>query len=170
MEYYIEENVMKRANESSDWIVDVGNNGKLIHYSKSKKWAQGIVDDIKNRLKPGESAMMWGTGKGTNNGWHEWLIANTNGILTAYDSTTLNGQWVSGTWTELFKFLTDRRSQYPNEAIIFARKDTPTPTNIVPNIAQNTPAAKERYSTWNDIFTGTWDVGFIGDSHSNFLI
>jgi hypothetical protein len=37
MEYYIEENVMKRVNDSSDGIVDVGNSGKLFHYSKSKK-------------------------------------------------------------------------------------------------------------------------------------
>jgi hypothetical protein len=115
--------VMKRVNDSSDGIVDVGNSGKLFHYSKSKKWVQGIMDDIKNRLKHGESAMMGATGKWTNLWWHEWLVYNNNGVLKAYDATNAGKQGVSGTWMELSSFLNDsRRSQYTNEAIIFAKK------------------------------------------------
>jgi len=39
MEYYIEENVMKRVNDAPDGIVNVGanNDNTLIHYSKSKR-------------------------------------------------------------------------------------------------------------------------------------
>lgn len=39
MEYYIEENVMKRVNDTPDGIVNVrtNNDNTLIHYSKSRK-------------------------------------------------------------------------------------------------------------------------------------
>lgn len=122
MEYYIEENVMKRVNEDSDGIIDVKEQWKLIHYSKQKKGAQGISDDIMKRLQPGESAMMGATGSGTNIGWHEWLVAREGDELLVYDATNYDNQGVSGTGTPLLEYLNhSRRSQYANEAIIFAK-------------------------------------------------
>lgn len=123
MEYYIEENVMKRVADAPGSMIDVWGNGKLIHYSKKNKWIPGIVEDIKKHLKPWESAMMWGTGNGTNQGWHEWLITNTDWNLLVYDATGYGWQGVSKSGTDLSKYLEhSRRSEYKDEAIIFAKK------------------------------------------------
>lgn len=123
LEYYIEENVMKRTQDSPDGMVDAGGKGKLIHYSKEKKWIENIVTDIKTRLPSGESAMMWSTGNGTNAGGHEWLIHNENGTLKVYESTNFEGKGVSGKGVELWEYLNHkRRSKYQKEALIFAKK------------------------------------------------
>lgn len=123
MEYYIEENVMQRVNGSSNGMIDVGSQWKLIHYSKSKKWVGWIAEDIKSRLQNGEYAMMGATGEGTNIWGHEWLVVREGDQLMVYDATWYKGQGVAGEGMPLEEYLNqkDRRGKYPNEAIIFAK-------------------------------------------------
>jgi hypothetical protein len=124
MEYHIEENVMKRVASSSSWIIDVWWNGKLVHYSK-RNGTRAIYDDIlrNNRLEDGQVAMMGATGRGTNIGGHEWLLSREWDKLKVYESTNYEGKWVSWTWVDLLEYLDhNRRSQYAQEALIFAKK------------------------------------------------
>ncbi len=124
MEYYIEENVMKRVSDSSNWIIDVWGNGKLLHYSK-RNGSRAIYDDIlrNNRLSNGQAAMMWATGEGTNVGGHEWLLSREWDKLMVYESTNYQNKWVSGRGVDLAEYLDDnRRNKYSQEAIIFAKK------------------------------------------------
>lgn len=165
MEYYIEENVMKRVNDDSDGIINVSNQWKLIHYSKKKQWAQGISYDIMKRLQPGESAMMGATGWGTNIGWHEWLVAREGDKLLVYDATNYNNQWVSGTGTPLIDYLNhSRRSQYGEEAIIFAKG----PQKRVDNQGENwgeKSAWRMKEKMAPDDLNELWGI-FVGDSNT----
>lgn len=126
MEYYIEENVMKRVREQAKKI-DVLWNGLLMHYSQENQ--ENTLFDIKNKLQDGESAMMWATGNGTNQDGHEWLVTNEWWQLMVYESTSTSKEdWrgaingISGTWLPLDEYLQNRSKKYPREAIIFAKK------------------------------------------------
>lgn len=126
MEYHIEENIMKRT---EGWKkVEVPAKWILIHYGSGyDKWE--IIKEIDLKLKEGESAMMGGTGEGTNKWGHEWLVTKEKWQLVVHESTkTSGGDWrwvvngVNGQWYTLKEYLQGRQGQHSWEAIIFSKK------------------------------------------------
>lgn len=126
MEYYIEENVMKRT---EGWKrIEVPGAWTLVHYGSGYQRGD-ISKDIEGKLSEGESAMMGGTGEGTNKGGHEWLVAKEKWQLMVYESTkTGAGDWrgqvngIKAQWYKLADYLRGRQWQHPSEALIFAKK------------------------------------------------
>jgi len=175
MEYYIEENVMKRVKDEG--TKDVLGNGLFMHYSN--KNIDAIVSDIQGKLQDGQSAMMWATGQWTNLHWHEWLVANERGSLKVYESThTGKEDWrwevngISGKWLDLKQYLQNRPADYSDEAIIFAKRPqaVPVPQN---SVNPESTSQKSEGFKWNAFDFGPSrdpnGVGFIGDSHTNLL-
>lgn len=121
VEYFIEENIMKRVNSSSEGMDNVGHSGLLVHYSKQRKWVEGITQDIQDRLHEWGVAMMGGTWYGTNKKGHEWLVSKENGIPMVYE-TTDRANWKRGEGVPLAEYLNTNRGEYRDEAIIFAKQ------------------------------------------------
>ncbi|MBP7822721.1 hypothetical protein KA050_00010 [Candidatus Gracilibacteria bacterium] len=126
MEYHIEENIMKRT--SGGRKIDVPARGKLTHYGAGYS-REAIAHELDSQLSEGQSAMMGGTGEGTNKGGHEWLLVKEGGQLRVYESTKTTGSdWrgvvngVNGKGYSLSEYLKNRESQHSSEAIIFSKK------------------------------------------------
>lgn len=127
MEYYIEENVMKRTQGwSKNEVPSIP--GTIIQYGAGYK-REDITKEIGEKLPEGSSAMMGWTGERTNKWGHEWLVVKENGQLKVYESTkTKWDDWrgmvngVNGSWYSLSEYLSNRESQHPTEAIIFSKK------------------------------------------------
>lgn len=126
MEYHIEENIMKRT---EGWKrIDVPAKWILVHYGSGyDRWE--IMKEIDLKLKEWESAMMGGTGEGTNKWGHEWLVTKEKWQLVVHESTkTGGGDWrgvvngVNGQWYSLSEYLLWRKNQHSGEAIIFSKK------------------------------------------------
>lgn len=130
IEYHIEENIMKRTEWGKKVLVPGSTAGTLIHYGA---WFDRtkIVEDLKTAIPEGKSAIMWGTGEGTNQRGHEWLVVKEKWELKVYESTNTSknkGDWrglvngINGIGYNLIEYLNNRQLQHAKEAIIFAQK------------------------------------------------
>lgn len=166
--YHIEENIMKRTEwwkrEEAKW-----SEGMVIHYGAGFDLSK-ITEEIWSKLWEGQSAIMWGTGEGTNLGGHEWLVVKENGELKVYESTkTKPDDWrgnvdgINGKWYSLIQYLTNRRNDHKSEALIFSVRDSSKVDKKKPETASSGKDSKEAMSP--DSINKLWGI-FVGDSNT----